>query len=89
MWGDSRTDQAPRRRGIDRYVEVPWDTVLDVASAELARVYDRYGAEAVYGGSYGWASAGRFHHAQSQVQRFLNVLGGYVPSVNSYSLGAS
>ena len=45
---------------------------------------------AVYGGSYGWASAGRFHHAQSQVHRFLNVaFGGYVRSVNSYSAGAS
>jgi biotin/methionine sulfoxide reductase len=43
----------------------------------------------VYGGSYGWASAGRFHHAQSQVHRFLNCLGGYVRHVNSYSLGTS
>ncbi|MGY3290120.1 biotin/methionine sulfoxide reductase [Bradyrhizobium sp. LM3.6] len=33
---------------------------------------------------------GRFHHAQSQVHRFLNIaLGGYVRSVNSYSSGAS
>ena len=29
-------------------------------------------ATAVFGGSYGWASAGRFHHAQSQLHRFLN-----------------
>src|SRR5690606_34699130 len=37
-----------------------------------------------------WASAGRFHHAQSQVHRFLNLAcGGYVRSVNSYSAGAS
>ena len=42
------------------------------------------------GGSYGWSSAGRFHHAQSQVHRFLNMaFGGYVRSVNSYSAGAS
>ena len=42
------------------------------------------------GGSYGWSSAGRFHHAQSQVHRFLNTaFGGYVRSVNSYSAGAS
>ena len=35
-------------------------------------------------------SAGRFHHAQSQVHRFLNTtLGGYVRSVNSYSAGAA
>ena len=48
------------------------------------------GPAAIFGGSYGWASAGRFHHAQSQVHRFLNTaLGGYVRSVNSYSAGAS
>src|SRR5579859_897763 len=76
-------------RGDEPFVPVSWDTALDLLSAELRRVYGDYGAEAVYGGSYGWASAGRFHHAQSQVHRFLNCLGGYVGHVNSYSLGTS
>src|SRR5690348_13098124 len=76
-------------RGDEPYVPVSWDTALDLLSGELRRVYRDHGAEAVYGGSYGWASAGRFHHAQSQVHRFLNCLGGYVRHVNSYSLGAS
>ena len=61
---------------------------MRLTSDELARVYAG-GAEHVFAGSYGWASAGRFHHAQSQVHRFLNVLGGYVRSVNSYSAGAA
>ena len=39
--------------------------------------------------SYGWASAGRFHHSQSQLHRFLNTIGGYTRSVNTYSSGAS
>jgi biotin/methionine sulfoxide reductase len=76
-------------RGDDPFVPVTWDVVLDLLAGELRRVYRDYGAEAVYGGSYGWASAGRFHHAQSQVHRFLNCLGGYVRHVNSYSLGTS
>src|SRR3984885_10481361 len=76
-------------RGDEPFVPVSWDTVLDLLSGELRRVYRDHGAEAVYGGSYGWASAGRFHHAQSQVHRFLNCLGGYVRHVNSYSLGTS
>ena len=50
---------------------------------------DVHGNESIYGGSYGWASAGRFHHAQSQIHRFLNCIGGYTGSVNSYSSGAS
>ena len=76
-------------RGDEPFVPVSWDTALDLLAGELRRVYRDHGAEAVYGGSYGWASAGRFHHAQSQVHRFLNVLGGYVRHVNSYSLGTS
>ncbi|HZR49785.1 MAG TPA: molybdopterin-dependent oxidoreductase [Streptosporangiaceae bacterium] len=80
---------AAKGRGGEPFVPVSWDTALDLLSGELRRVYRDHGAEAVYGGSYGWASAGRFHHAQSQVHRFLNCLGGYVRHVNSYSLGTS
>ncbi|HEY2552687.1 MAG TPA: molybdopterin guanine dinucleotide-containing S/N-oxide reductase [Streptosporangiaceae bacterium] len=76
-------------RGDEPFVPVPWELALDLLAGELRRVYLDHGAEAVYGGSYGWASAGRFHHAQSQVHRFLNCLGGYVRHVNSYSLGTS
>lgn len=79
----------PGARGSEEFVPVSWETALDLLSGELSRVYREFGAEAVYGGSYGWASAGRFHHAQSQVHRFLNCLGGYVAHRNSYSLGAS
>ncbi|HEV8306194.1 MAG TPA: molybdopterin-dependent oxidoreductase, partial [Methylomirabilota bacterium] len=50
--------------------------------------YADYGGDAVYGGSYGWSSAGRFHHAQSQLHRFLNCLGGYVRAEHTYSNGA-
>ena len=78
------------RRGRDDYVALPWTDMLDLLGNELARVRAQHGPAAVYGGSYGWSSAGRFHHAQSQVHRFLNTaMGGYVRSVNSYSSGAS
>lgn len=72
-------------RGADEFVPVSWETALDAVAAELRRVYGAYGPEAVYGGSYGWGSAGRFHHAQSQLHRFLNSVGGYVRSVGTYS----
>lgn len=78
------------QRGHDSYVAMDWPEVLDRVAAELTRVKDAFGAHSVFGGSYGWSSAGRFHHAQSQLHRFLNTtLGGYVRSVNSYSAGAS
>ena len=77
------------RRGTEPFVEVEWDEAEQLLAAELLRVRERYGNEAVYGGSYGWASAGRFHHAQSQLHRFLNLFGGYTSSRNSYSLATS
>ena len=73
-------------RGYDSFEEVSWDTALDVVAEALAGVRER---SAIFGGSYGWASAGRFHHAQSQLHRFLALGGGYTGSRNSYSLGAS
>ncbi|WP_331375646.1 molybdopterin guanine dinucleotide-containing S/N-oxide reductase [Sinorhizobium chiapasense] len=78
------------RRGRDEFVPVSWETALDLLGHELARVRDGSGPGAIFGGSYGWSSAGRFHHAQSQIHRFLNVAcGGYVRSVTSYSSGSS
>lgn len=70
-------------------MEVSWDELIELLASELRRTVDRYGNEAIYGSSYGWASAGRFHHAQSQVHRFLNMVGGYTASRHSYSAGAS
>ena len=77
------------RRGADEFVAVSWDELTELLAGELRRVVDTHGNEAIYGGSYGWASAGRFHHAQSQVHRFLKMLGGYTFSRHSYSLGAT
>ena len=80
---------ADRQRGRDRFVPVSWPTALDLVAGELRRVYAAHGPRAIFGGSYGWASAGRFHDAPRQLHRFLNMAGGYVRSVNSYSSGAA
>jgi len=87
-WLDRGPGPDPHR-GADDFVEVEWDEALDLVAGELRRVRTHFGNEAIYGGSYGWASAGRFHHAQSQLHRFLNGLGGYVGSVNAYSYAAA
>ncbi|WP_222844407.1 molybdopterin-dependent oxidoreductase [Saccharomonospora sp. CUA-673] len=75
-------------RGTDRFVAVSWERALDLAAAEIDRVRTRHGNAAIYGGSYGWGSAGRFHHAQSQIHRFLAMAGGYTATVNTYSQAA-
>jgi biotin/methionine sulfoxide reductase len=76
-------------RGSEPFVEVDWDVALDIVAEEMRRIRDLHGNEAIFGGSYGWASAGRFHHAPGQLHRFLNTCGGYVRHVGSYSLGAA
>lgn len=85
------------RRGGDRYIPVDWDEALERTAAELRRLgagpdaasADPLPGAHVFGGSYGWASAGRFHHAQSQLHRFLNMtFGGYVGGHDTYSTAA-
>jgi len=82
-------DRARERRGADEFVEVPWDEALDLAATELTRVVDGHGNRSIFAGSYGWASAGRFNHAQSQLHRFINQIGGSTRAANSYSTAAA
>ena len=76
-------------RGRESFVPVSWEIALELAADALKHTYDSYGPNAVYGSSYGWSSAGRFHHTQSQIHRFLKLAGGYVDSVNTYSSAAA
>lgn len=82
-------DRQRHRRGADEFVDVPWDEAMDLAAAELQRVIDSHGNKAIFAGSYGWASAGRFNHAQSQLHRFINLTGGATRAMNSYSTAAA
>ena len=77
------------RTGDDPFVEVDWDTALDFVATELKRVIETHGNPSIFAGSYGWASAGRVHHAQSQMRRFLNTIGGYTSAKNTYSHAAA
>ena len=80
------------RRGAERgdrdFVPVPWDQAIRLVAEESARVRAEHGHRAIFGGSYGWSSAGRFHHARSQLQRFLGLGGGFTTQVTNYSFGA-
>ena len=78
-----------RDRGSDAFVALSWNEAWDRAAAEIQRVVDAHGNAAIFGGSYGWASAGLFHQSQRQLHRFLNLIGGFTSSRNSYSIGAS
>lgn len=87
-WLEGKRSDPPQRSGRDAFVGLSWDDAEQLVADELERVRKPHGNQAIFGGSYGWASAGRFHHAQSQLHRLLNCIGGYTRSVNSYSLAA-
>ncbi|MCC6533790.1 MAG: molybdopterin-dependent oxidoreductase [Burkholderiales bacterium] len=86
---DAGPGAATHKRGAEPFVQVSWQRALDLVAAEVERVRKRFGNSSIFAGSYGWSSAGRFHHAQSQVHRFMNCAGGYVAHVGTYSLGAA
>jgi len=88
-WLEEGPGPAGGRRGVDPFVPVAWETALDLVSRELARIARTHGHEAIYGGNYGWSSAGRFHHAKSQVRRFMSEFGGFTDGVTTYSTGAA
>src|SRR3546814_401360 len=64
------------RRGAEPFVAVSWDEALDLVAGELRRIRHEHGNAAILGGSYGWSSAGRMHHARTLLHRFLHGFGG-------------
>ncbi len=87
-WLENGPGSNNERRGAEPFVEVSWEQAEHLVADELTRVITEHGNESIYGGSYGWASAGRFHHANSQVHRFLSTIGGYTWSKDTYSHAA-
>ena len=86
---DGGPGRATQRRGQEPFVEVGWDEALDLVAGAIDGVREAHGNASIFAGSYGWSSAGRFHHAQSQIHRFMNAAGGYTGHVGTYSLGAA
>ena len=83
-----RGARAGSLRGGDAFVPVAWDEAIRLVASEIDRVRKAHGNTAIFGGSYGWSSAGRFHHARTQLQRMLAAAGGYTGQVTNYSYAA-
>ncbi|BBK40985.1 biotin sulfoxide reductase [Allostella vacuolata] len=84
--GRERADGAGR--GREPFVPVGWDEALDLVAGQIRRVRDQFGPASIFAGSYGWTSAGRFHHAATGLKRMLGLSGGYTGHVNTYSIAA-
>lgn len=78
-----------RRRGAEPFVPISWDEALSLVADRLSDVKARHGNQAIFGGSYGWSSAGRINHARTLVHRFLYRFGGCVGQVTNYSFGTA
>ena len=87
-WLQNR-DNKKNLRGLDDFVPVSWEEAIEITSSELQNIKKEFGNNSIYAGSYGWASAGRFHHAKSQLNRFFNLFGGFSSSFQSYSYAAA
>jgi len=85
-WLEKRSRQRSGSRNV--FVEVDWDTALGLAAGEVKRVRELHGPSGLFGGSYGWSSAGRVNHAKTLVRRFLFSGGGCVDQIGTYSFGA-
>ncbi|MFC5522932.1 molybdopterin-dependent oxidoreductase [Polaromonas jejuensis] len=88
-WLAQRQGSDRSARGSEAFVEVDWDVALDLVAGELARVRGDHGPAALFGGSYGWSSAGRLHHARTLTHRFLHASGGCTTQAGNYSWGAA
>lgn len=87
-WLEKRGGSDGSRRGAEKFVPVSWDLASELVASEIRRVRDDFGNASIFAGSYGWASAGRFHHAPSLLKRMLNLCGGFTGHVDTYSLAA-
>ena len=87
-WLDKNEGSQSSPRGSGSYIPVSWETASEIVAKEIDKTKRKFGNNSIFAGSYGWASAGRFHHANSQLHRFMTMAGGYVFSKNTYSLAA-
>ena len=88
-WLENGPGRNREKRGAEPFVAVSWDKALDLVADELRRVKRDFGNESIMAGSYGWASAGKFHHARTQLHRFMNCFGGFTGQIGTYSAAAA
>lgn len=77
------------KRGSDEFVRVSWDEAYKLIHEQHMRIRKAYGPSSVFAGSYGWRSSGILHKAQTLLQRYMSLAGGYSGHLGDYSTGAA
>jgi trimethylamine-N-oxide reductase (cytochrome c) len=76
-------------RGDDEYVRVSWDEAYKLIHEQHMRIRANNTPDAIFAGSYGWRSSGVLHKAQTLLQRYMGMAGGYSGHMGDYSTGAA
>ncbi|WP_237360750.1 molybdopterin guanine dinucleotide-containing S/N-oxide reductase [Vibrio marisflavi] len=76
-------------RGKDEYVRVSWEKAYQLIHEQHMRIRKENPPSSVYAGSYGWRSSGVLHKAQTLLQRYMGMAGGYTDRMGDYSTGAA
>lgn len=77
------------KRGNDPFVRVSWEQALKLIHEQHSRIRSSYGPASIFAGSYGWRSSGVLHKAQTLLQRYMSMAGGYAGHTGDYSTGAA
>lgn len=77
------------KRGNDPFVRVSWEQALKLIHEQHGRIRSQYGPSSIFAGSYGWRSSGILHKAQTLLQRYMSMAGGYAGHTGDYSTGAA
>ncbi|WP_159566595.1 trimethylamine-N-oxide reductase 2 [Budvicia diplopodorum] len=77
------------KRGSDEFVRVSWDDAYKLIHEQHMRIRKAHGPASVFAGSYGWRSSGVLHKAQTLLQRYMSLAGGYSGHMGDYSTGAA
>ena len=78
-----------RGRGREAFVNVSWDTALDLVASELKRVKASHGNASIFPGTADWQSAGLLHSASALVRRMLGMFGGFTDCTGDPSIAAA
>ncbi|WP_261885581.1 molybdopterin guanine dinucleotide-containing S/N-oxide reductase [Vibrio pomeroyi] len=81
---------APKaERGSDEFVRVSWEEAYKLIHEQHMRIRANNTPDAIFAGSYGWRSSGVLHKAQTLLQRYMGMAGGYSGHMGDYSTGAA
>lgn len=77
-------------RGAEEFVEVSWQTALNLAAEKLKEAKQNWGNESIFRTSFaGWSHAGAINRPNTLQGRFLGLFGGFTDTISDYSAGAS